>query len=339
MSFGSFAAGPPYNTGVNVSDIGEFGLIERLAKAVGADRPESLIVGIGDDAAAWRADAAVVLATTDTLVEGVHFQRAWTPWADLGWKALAVNVSDMAAMGGLPQYALVTLALPPQTPLQAVDELYEGLRECAREYGVTVVGGDVVRAPQVAITVALLGRADAGPDGSPRLMRRDAARAGYEVAVSGTLGGSAAGLRRLKEGAPPDDPLIRAHLRPRPPLALARRAAGLGVPCAIDVSDGLLQDLGHVCEASALGAVVRAELVPLSAELRDVYPDDALALACAGGEDYELLLLAPPETLAALTAVTVIGEMMESAERRATLVEASGEEVSLPAAGWDHLRA
>src|SRR3990172_8384755 len=323
---------------VNVSDLGEFGLIERLAKAVGASKPEGFIVGIGDDAAAWRVDDVVMLATTDTLVEGVHFLPHLTPWPDLGWKAMAVNVSDIAAMGGEPQYALVTLALPPQTPVQAVDELYEGLRECAREYGVTVVGGDVVRAPQVMVSVALLGRAEVGADGGPRLMRRDAARAGHAVAVTGTLGGSAAGLRRLKEGAPPDDPLVRAHLRPRPPPALARRAAGLGVPCAIDVSDGLLQDLGHVCEASALGAVVRAELVPLSAELRDVYPDDALALACAGGEDYELVLVAPPETLAALTAVTVIGEMMESAERRATLVEASGEEVSLPAAGWDHLR-
>src|SRR3990172_2152135 len=144
---------------VNVSDIGEFGLIERLAKAVGASKPEGLIVGIGDDAAAWRVDDAVMLATTDTLVEGVHFLPGRTPWADLGWKALAVNVSDIAAMGGLPQYALVTLALPPQTPVQAVDDLYAGLLECAREYGVTVAGGDVVRASQAVISVALLGRA------------------------------------------------------------------------------------------------------------------------------------------------------------------------------------
>src|SRR3972149_1913022 len=139
---------PPYNGRVDVSDIGEFGLIERLAKAVGASKPEGLIVGIGDDAAAWRVNGAVMLATTDTLVEGVHFLPGRTPWADLGWKALAVNVSDIAAMGGEPQYALVTLGLPPETPVQGVDELYEGLRECAREYGVAVAGGDVVRGPQ-----------------------------------------------------------------------------------------------------------------------------------------------------------------------------------------------
>jgi thiamine-monophosphate kinase len=324
---------------VNVSDLGEFGLIERLAKAVGAERPESLIVGIGDDAAAWRVDGAVVLATTDTLVEGVHFLLDLTPWADLGWKALAVNVSDIAAMGGEPQYALVTLGLPPQTPVQGVDALYEGLQECAREYGVAIAGGDVVRAPQVMISVALTGQTDVDADGSPRLMRRDAARAGYAIAVTGTLGRSVAGLRRLKEGAPAEDRLARAHLRPWPPLALARRAVQLGVPCAIDVSDGLLQDLGHVCEMSELGAVVRAATVPLSDELRDAYPDDALALACAGGEDYELLLIAPRETLAALgSEVSVIGEMVESAQRQPRVVDESENEVRLPAAGWDHLR-
>jgi thiamine-monophosphate kinase len=281
---------------------------------------------------------AIVLATTDTLVEGVHFLADRTPWADLGWKALAVNVSDVAAMGGEPQYALVTLALPPQTPVQDVDELYEGLRECAREYGVAIAGGDIVRAPQVAITVAVLGQAGIDAEGQARLMRRDAARAGYAIAVTGTLGASAAGLRRLGEGAPPDDPLVRAHLRPRPPLALARQAAAAGVPCAIDISDGLLQDLGHVCEMSGLGAVVRAEAVPLSDELRSAYPDDALALACAGGEDYELLLVAPEETLRAQPGLTVIGEMVESDEQRARLVDGSGNEMRLPAAGWDHLR-
>jgi len=325
---------------VDVSDLGEFGLIERLAKAIGGSQPQSLIVGIGDDAAAWRVNGAVMLATTDTLAEGVHFLPGRTPWADLGWKALAVNVSDIAAMGGLPQYALVTLALPPETLVEGIDALYEGLQECAREYGVTVVGGDVVRAPQVAITVAVLGRADVSADGRPRLMRRDGARAGHAVAVTGTLGRSAAGLRRLKEGAPPDDPLARAHLRPRPPLAAAQRAAELGVPCAIDVSDGLLQDLGHVCQMSGLGASVRAEAVPLSAELRAAYPEEALALACAGGEDYEMLLVAPAETLAALgPEITVIGEMVEHAERRPRLVDGSGNEVRLPAAGWDHLKA
>jgi thiamine-monophosphate kinase len=328
---------------VNVSDLGEFGLIDRLAAAVGASRPESLIVGIGDDAAAWRVGDSVVLATTDTLVEGVHFPPGLAPWADLGWKALAINVSDIAAMGGTPQFALVTLALPPETPVEEVDGLYAGLRECSEEYGIAVVGGDVVRAPQAVISVAVLGHAELDSDGQPQLLRRDAARPGYAIAVTGSLGDSAAGLRRLKDGASADDPLVRAHLRPKPPLAAGRQAAHLGVPCAIDVSDGLLQDLGHICEPCGLGAVVRAEALPLSQDLRRAFPADALSLACTGGEDYQLVFIAPQETMRLLRAsaqvpLTVIGEMDEHPEQRPRLMDESGKETPLPGAGWDHLR-
>lgn len=328
---------------MNVSDLGEFGLIDRLAKAVGADRPESLIVGIGDDAAAWRLGDSIVLATTDTLVEGVHFVAGRAPWNDLGWKALAVNVSDIAAMGGTPQFALVTLALPPETPVEDIDALYAGMRECGREYGVAVVGGDVVRASQAVISVAVLGHAEQDDEGRPQLMRRDAARAGYAIAVTGSLGDPAAGLRRLKEGAPPDDPLVRAHLRPKPPLAAGRQAAHLDVPCAIDVSDGLLQDLGHICDLCGLGAVIRADAVPLSQALRSAVPDDALSLACVGGEDYQLVFIAPQETMRLLRAsaqvrITVIGEMDEHPEQRPRLMDESGKEIKLAAAGWDHLR-
>ena len=166
---------------MRVSDLGEFGLIERLAATVSADLPEALVVGIGDDAAVWRAAEGFLLATTDTLVEGVHFRREWASWQDLGWKALAVSVSDLAAMGGEPQFALVTLALPVDTEVGDIDEFYKGLRKCGAEYGVSVVGGDVVEAPQVAVTVALVGRAQIGDDGQPLLLRRDAARFGHEI--------------------------------------------------------------------------------------------------------------------------------------------------------------
>ncbi len=328
---------------MNVSDLGEFALIDRLAAAVGARRPPQLIVGIGDDAAAWREGDTVLLATTDTLVEGTHFLPEVIPWPDLGWKALAVNVSDIAAMGGEPTFALVTLALPPHTPVPNVDAIYAGLRECAAEYAVAIAGGDVVRAPQLALTVALLGRTETSPDGQPFLLRRDAARAGQAIAVTGTLGDSAAGLRRLRQGAPPDDPLARAHLRPRPPLTVARQAARLGVPCGIDVSDGLLQDLGHVCAMSSLGADIRAAALPLSPELTAAYPDDALTLAATGGEDYQMLFVAPPNTIESLRAtagvpLTIIGEMIAAADHRPHLLDASGNELRLDTPGWDHLR-
>jgi len=328
---------------VKVSDLGEFGLIQRLAEAVGAAPPEELIVGIGDDAAAWRVGDGVLLATTDSLVEGVHFQSDWAPWRDLGWKALAINVSDIAAMGGEPLFALVTLALPPETEVEAIDELYAGLRECAGEYGVTVAGGDVVRAPQVMLTIALLGRAEMGAEGQPLLLLRDGARTGHVIAVTGTLGDSAAGLRRLREDAPADDPLALAHLRPRPPLLTARQAARLGVPCGIDVSDGLLQDLGHICEMSGLSADIRADAVPISSGLRAAYPQEALALACSGGEDYQMVFVGPPETMRRLLAsveerLTVIGKMTDNPDQRPRLLDESGNEIQLGAPGWDHLR-
>jgi thiamine-monophosphate kinase len=328
---------------VKLSDLGEFGLIERLARIAGTPRDDDLIVGIGDDAAVWRAGSEYLIATTDTMVEGVHFVPGQAPWADVGWKALAANVSDIAAMGGTPLFALVTLALPPEMPVDDVEVLYAGLAECAREYSVTIVGGDVVRAPQTSITVALIGRAERR-DGEPLLLRRNAARPGHVIAVTGTLGDSAAGLRRLRDGAPADEPLARRHLWPRPPLAAGRAAASSGVACGIDVSDGLLQDVGHVCEQSGVGAVIRGADIPLSEELRAAYPDDALRLACTGGEDYELVLIADREILDALlpmigfVQLAVIGEIVDDRDHRVRLLDGAGKEISFERSGWDAFR-
>jgi thiamine-monophosphate kinase len=321
---------------VRISDIGEFRLIERLTEKLGVPASDALVVGIGDDGAVWRAGERAVIATTDTMVEGVHYLPDVTPWCDLGWKALAVNVSDIAAMGGRPAFGLVTLALPPQTEVGSIDELYAGLQQCAEAYGVTIAGGDVVRAPQVSITVALTGEAVVD-GGYVRLLRRDGAHAGDVIAVTGTLGNSAAGLRRLKEGAPSSDPLAQAHLRPQPRVNAGLLAIDAGLTCGIDVSDGLLQDVGHICEMSGVSAAIRAQDVPMSDGLRAAYPDDALVLACTGGEDYELVLVGPRERMRALD-VTVIGEIVSRRDPRVALVDESGEAIEIGDAGWDHLR-
>ena len=328
---------------MTVSELGEFGLIERLAAIAGAEPPPDLIVGIGDDAAAWRVGEQVLLATTDTLVEGVHFLPEFAPWADVGWKALAVNVSDIAAMGGEPLFALVTLMLPPESEAAYVEETYAGLMECAREYGVAVAGGDIVRAPQVSVTIALIGRAQMR-DGEPLLMRRDGAKAGDAIAVTGTLGDSAAGLWRLRKGATEEDALVRAHLRPLPRLAEAQEAARAGIVCAIDVSDGLMQDLGHICEMSGLAAEIREELLPLSDDSRAAYPEDAMALAVSGGEDYELLITGHEEAVEQVgdeisATLTVIGRMVESTEHRPRLLDRAGNELAVAVHGWDHLHS
>ncbi len=253
-----------------------------------------------------------------------------------------MNVSDIAAMGGEPLFALVTLALPPESDVAVADDIYTGLAECAREYGLTIAGGDIVRAPQISVTIALIGRAQMR-EGEPLLMRRDRAKPGDVIAVTGTLGDAAAGLWRLRKGATEEDALVRAHLRPLPRLAEAQEAARVGIECAIDVSDGLLQDLGHICEMSGLSAEIREESLPLSDDLRAAYPEDAVALACSGGEDYELIIIGDKETVERVgeeisAELTVIGRMTESAEHRPRLLDRAGKELPVAAAGWDHLR-
>jgi thiamine-monophosphate kinase len=331
-----------YNGVVKVSQAGEFALIERLAGVLGGEAPAELLVGIGDDAAVWRSGGEALIATTDTMVEGVHFLPDAAPWADVGWKALAANVSDVAAMGGTPLFALVTLGLPPERSSRAPEALYEGLRECAAAYGVTVAGGDIVRAPQMFVTVALLGWAEMGEDGEPLLLRRDGAREGDVIAVTGALGGSAAGLLRLREGGQADDPLVRRHLRPEPRLAAGQAAVRAGIACGIDVSDGLMQDVGHVCERSGLGAEVEASRLPLSEGLAKAFPDDAVTLAASGGEDYELVLVGTAERIDGLRAaldvpLTVTGRM-KAGEPRARLLDDGGAEIALTNTGFDQLR-
>jgi thiamine-monophosphate kinase len=332
---------------VKVSELGEFGLIARLAEAFArGGQPSSLVVGIGDDAAAWRV-SGVQLVTTDTLIEGTHFALPQIPWRDLGWNALTVNVSDIAAMGGVPEQALLTLALPPETEVADVDELVAGMLAAGSEYGTAIVGGDIVGCDKTMVTVTLIGRALVDDRGQPLLMTRSGALVGDAIAVTGYLGDSAAGLRILLResagSAEAADYLKRAHLHHRPPLAIGQVAAREGVRAAIDVSDGLLQDLGHVCQASGLGAIVRAQRIPISPSLRQAFPQDALALACGGGEDYQLLLAAPPEVVERVRGkadvpIAVIGEMVADRQQRVRLLDEDGRELALPRAGWDHLR-
>ena len=332
---------------MKVSELGEFGLIARLAEAFArGGQPSSLVVGIGDDAAAWRA-SGVQLVTTDTLIEGSHFALPQVSWRDLGWNALTVNVSDIGAMGGVPEQALLTLALPPQTEVADVDELVAGMLAAGSEYDTAIVGGDIVGCDKTMVTVTVIGRALVDDRGQPLLMTRSGAQVGDAIAVTGYLGDSAGGLRILlgesAGSAEAADYLKRAHLHHRPPLAVGQVAAREGVRAAIDVSDGLLQDLGHVCQASGLGAIVHAQRIPISPSLRQAFPQDALALACGGGEDYQLLLAASPEVVERVqdktdVPIAVIGEMVADRQQRVRLLDEDGRELTLPRAGWDHLR-
>ena len=338
-----------------VRDTSEFALIDLMAAAFeagGTAAPQSeerlgyrLLQGIGDDAAVWDAPAGPMVAATDTMVEGVHFRLGTTTWDSLGWKAMAVNLSDIAAMGCEPLYALVTVGLRGDIPVAGLESMCSGMAEAGRAYGCAVVGGDTVSSPVLFVTVAVTG---APPDGgdSP-LLSRSAAVPGDVVAVTGSLGCSAAGLRMRQENiCLPDDVsphLSAAHDRPVPRVPEAVALARAGVRAAIDVSDGLADDLGKLCRASGVGAVLYAGRVPVDAFLRADYPADAVEMALAGGEDYELLFTAPEDVVLRAereidTPIAIIGEIVEE-PRGVRVLDASGRPMKLRSAGWDHFRA
>ncbi len=337
---------------MRVSETGEFGLIAALAEEVGVEYPPrpgarprpGVLVDLGDDAVVTERRDVATVWTTDTLVAGVHFLPERVAWTDVGWKALAVNLSDVAAMGATPDLSLITLALPPDFLVSDAAALYRGLGEAAARYGVRIGGGDIVRSPTFSITVALSGVADMPRLGQPRAMTRGAAGLGDVVAVSGTLGDSAGGLQLLKSGAPIDSDaarcLVGRHVRPEPRVELGQMAIRAGVRCAIDVSDGLVQDLGHVARASGVGIRVEMTRLPMSIELQERFRAEAPGMALTGGEDYELALVAPRAVIESLidagAGLTEVGEVVSYDGPRVAVVDETGREVDPGAGGWDH---
>jgi thiamine-monophosphate kinase len=320
---------------------GEFELIERLLARLGPTR--RAILGPGDDCAILRPTRARQLLTIDSVVEGVHFRLAWGTPEDLGARALTVNLSDIAAMGGVPTVAVVNLAVRPGLGAAFFERMYKGLGAAAAAAGVEVVGGNVTRAQELAITIALLGEMRGAA------LRRDAAHPGDTIYVTGTLGDAAAGLRilsgRLRARGAARAFLIGRLLRPAARLAAGQRLARISpAPAAIDISDGLWQDLGHILERSAVGAEIDAAALPLSDAYRAVIGGDP-ALALGGGEDYELLFClrraipAPALTRRLGLPVTRIGRVTSA--RGATLVGAdgAGRRRAPVVAGWDQLRS
>ena len=335
---------------MRVSELGEFGLIERVQEWTRehghpADDVVSAVclpaVDNGDDAAAvtFLRDQVTELYTTDTMVDGIHFTAETTPWRDLGWKAIASNVSDVAAMGGAPAFALVTLGLPADTLVDDIRELYAGMTEICAEFGARVIGGDMVRSPVGFITVALTGIATGKP------MLRTAAQPGHLVGVTGPVGGSAGGLQAML-GAPgtpgPDaDLLTIAHRRPRPHVAEGQILVANGVNSAMDVSDGLADDLAKLCTASGVAAVLWSEMVPVEPALKSAFADEWLDLALYGGEDYVLLFTAPPGVMTAAIdrlpdSAAIIGQIVDGKPGAVTVLDADGNPRVRGGAGWDH---
>lgn len=323
---------------MKVSELGEFGLIELLTGIVsGKGGPDQLLIGIGDDAAAWQSNGSTLLATTDTLVQGVHF-TASIPWRELGWKAVAVNLSDIAAMGGTPEYILISLSLPGDIEVDDITQLYHGVAEAAGRFRTAVIGGNISSAPLVMINVTVLGRAQPGG-----ILTRSAAVPGDLLAVTGYLGSSAAGMRMLTEHLEFDSETMdffrSAHLRPWPRINEGQLLVKEGVRAAIDISDGLIADLGHLCEASRVGSLIKADQIPIHPMVTAAFREEALPLAISGGEDYELLFTADKEVLDSLRhsadfPISVIGVITQG--EGVSLPEEGEKPFTIDKKGWDH---
>ncbi|MEP7340266.1 MAG: thiamine-phosphate kinase [Acidobacteriota bacterium] len=359
----------------------EFDFIQRIRRqaAKQSSLAGDLVFGIGDDSAAWREQTGrETLITVDLLVEDIDFKLEYAPPRSLGHKALAVSLSDIAAMGGAPKFSLLTLAIPSHLKSQTSnpkseifwEEFFGGYFALAERYGMQLIGGDISSAPdRLAIDSVVIGHCQTG-----KAVRRDGAKMGDAIYVTGSVGASAVGLKLLLEGnrvdenvrssgfsrssagesQPPEggtanalQTAIRAHLKPEPRVEFGRRLGEIGLATSmIDVSDGLAQDLRHICEASGVGAVLDFDAVPVAAEVELITAnaDDAFELAVSGGEDFELLFTAHRNDETALfdlaascqLKLTRIGEVTSADATPAVSLRRDGAVKPLSIRGFDH---
>ncbi len=341
---------------MKLSDLGEFGLIRRI-QGIASRKSSSVLVGIGDDAAALRLSASqILLVTTDALLEGVHFDLTYTDFYSLGWKSAAVNLSDIAAMGGVPRFCLIALGIPARISAEQVTEFYRGFNALLRAHKTILVGGDTCSSRKgLFISVTVLGETN-----PRRVVTRAGARPGDRIFVTGTLGDSAAGLEILKSGGTLHSrehsltlgagrgqgaragKLIQKHLLPVPRIQEGRKLALSGCASAmIDLSDGLSSDLSRICEQSKVGAKIYVGQIPLSPPLRKAsarLKKTPLHYALSGGEDYELLFTVPPARVRKLRVLgipfTEIGEITRA--RRMLLLDSSGDRTPMQPSGYNH---
>ena len=308
----------------------EFEIIRRISGRLPKAPPE-VLVSIGDDCAVLRLGERDWAAASDMLVYGHHF-KGWAAPEDVGYKAVAINASDVAAMGGTPRFILASGgAADPETTLRC----FRGILEACEAFGAYPLGGDTTRADALTVDVAILGELSAPP------VLRSGARPGDLLAVTGELGASAAGLLALEGGGTGPERLVRRHLRPEPRVEEGSVAARLGAGAMIDLSDGLASDVRRICERSGVGCRVELESLPVASDAREFLASlgrEPEILAATGGEDYELLISAPGSVLEELAAsvevpFTIIGEVTD---RDGGVVFRRGGELVEVLSGWDH---
>ena len=345
----------------HISSIGESGLIDRIRKIVGDPSGRTaasggLVMGISDDAAVFRpAPGKVQILTTDAFAEGIHFDLTFTSMKHLGWKAMAANLSDIAAMGGTPRFATVAISLPSKITVPMVEELYAGVAASMKAYAYRVVGGDTIgSAGNMTVSVAMTGEADE----SALLFRKGAVPGDY-LCVSGHLGASVAGLKILqrekaryikdagafKPNLEPYKPALEKHFMPKPRFDIVSAAAGkVRINSMIDISDGLASEVHHLCRESGTGAAVYERNLPVEGVTQAIageFGENPTDYALYGGEEYELLFSLSDgeyQKLEALGAdVTIVGRITEK-EKGITYEREDGTSAPLAAGGWDHFR-
>lgn len=328
---------------MKLSRLGEFGLIERIRHKHAGGR--GVLLGIGDDAAWIAHRRGSSLVTADLLIEGIHFDLRWTTLSDLGYKALAVNLSDIAAMGGVPAYVVLSLGIPASFDSKDIDRLYRGIDSLAKKHQVAIVGGDTNIAASLIVSVCVIGHPPKKP------ICRSGAQVGDDIYVTGTLGDAALGLSLLRRRRPiagrAAAQLLKRHHRPTPRLAVGAMLGTRHLPSAmIDISDGLIQDLGHICAASGVGATVHQERLPLSPAYRKLAGPLSTQCALSGGEDYELLFCAAPKRRTAIdrlsrqtgVAISRIGTCMPAANGL-RVIDGQGTALAVKAGGGhDHFK-
>jgi len=334
-----------------ISDIGEFGLIRRIRPLLAAEgiRPKRVVVGIGDDAASFLPRSGYeLLVTCDSMVEGRHYPPGFIGGFDLGRRAMTSNISDIGAMGGMPLYALVSLGLRGDAPVSEVEDLYRGFLAELNPLRASVVGGNLTDSGDgMFIDITLIGEAPKG-----KVVRRNGARPGDVILVTGYPGRAAAGLQLLlskpNDARLSDDPLVRAYAVPSHRALVGQAAARTGyVTAMIDTSDGLAGDLSHICEESGVGADLFKEMVPLDGALANaaaLLGLDPYDLILGASDDYELIITCKEHHVPALQSIagaqavplTEVGRITDG--RGVSFVLPDGERRSLPCARWDHFR-
>ena len=318
---------------MKINELGEFGLIDNIKKNIKLFSNE-VIAGIGDDAAVLKYDKkSYMLFTTDMLVENDHFSLKFSSPMQIGMKAIEQNVSDIAAMGGVPRFGVISLALPNDIHADFVDGLYKGINKKSRQYKIDIVGGNITHSRWIVINVALIGFVE-----KKYLALRSGAKIGDLIFCSGDVGKSTAGLELLRHNKKGKS--IKPHLEPKSRLRLARELVKIGINSMIDVSDGVASEVGHICNESKVGAVIYSDKIPISKNTiidAKKVGKDAIDFALYGGEDFELVFTAKKNKLRQLKKfdAAVIGEIVGN--KNGIKLIRNGKKINIES-GFDHFR-